>query len=332
MNISPIDSGGFILSYKCNCQCRHCLYAAGPTWHESMDVQDAGRIFEGLLRTSRRLRGFHLAGGEPFLDFDRLLRVQKLATEFEIPIEYAETNAGWCTDEELVQDKFGQLRNAGLKCVLVSCSPFHAERIPLSRINTAVKVGYDVFGPNGVILWVPAFYQQLSKIRVDRTIKLDEYVASIGEDSARSMIQSAYSLISGGRVGYELASFYDLKPPIFCQGDTCRLELLESGHAHFDPYGNLIPAFCSGISLGDARDLPALYDSFDINELPLVRILAEEGPYGLYELAVEEFGYHASEAGYVGKCHLCVDVRRWIVARTTEFRELAPAQFYEQLG
>ncbi|HUV06048.1 MAG TPA: radical SAM protein [Armatimonadota bacterium] len=330
--IVPIDSGGIMLSYKCNCRCRHCLYAAGPSWNGFMEVQDVGHVFQGLLQTSRYLRGFHLGGGEPFLDFDRLLRVQRLATEFGIPIEYVETNASWCVEEAAARDKLEQLRDAGLLRLLVSCSPFHAERIPLNRVTTAVRVGSDVFGPDGVIIWVPEFYRQLSQIRTDGLIRLSEYAASVGQRSAEFMVRSGYSLISGGRAGYELAGFYDCQPPEACEGDHCRMELLESGHAHFDPYGNLIPAFCSGISLGDARDLPALFGGFDLSTLPLIDMLVERGPYALYEFAVSEFAYSPLDGGYIGKCHLCVDVRRCIRGHTDQFAELAPAQFYEQLA
>ena len=330
--ITPIDSGGIMFSYKCNCRCAHCLYACGPEWQGSMDVADAARIFEGLLETSEQLRGFHLAGGEPFLDFDRLLRIQRLANEFRIPIEYVETNAGWCLDDESTREKLEQLRDAGLQCVLVSCSPFHAERVPLDRVTTAIKVGYDVFGPNGVIVWVPEFYRELSQIRTEGTISLSEYVESVGESSAKYTIRSGYSLITGGRLGYGLGHLYEHRPAERCRGDHCGAELLESGHAHFDPYGNLIPAFCSGISLGDSRDLAALFAEFDLDRLPLVKILAEGGPHALYEFAVERYGYPPLEEGYVGKCHLCVDVRRWIKRHTDEFPELAPDAFYDSLS
>lgn len=331
-SISPIDSGGLILSYKCNCRCRHCLYAGGPDWRDPMDVCDAARIFRGLLDTSSHLRGFHLAGGEPFLDFGRLLRIQRLATEFGIPIEYVETNAGWCVDDDTTRERLETLRDAGLGCMLVSCSPFHAERVPVSRVTTAVRIGYEVFGSGGVILWVPEFYRQLSRISPDSTISLDQYVEFVGLDTARYMIRTGYSLISGGRVGYGLAPYYEHCPPEFCESDTCRMEILESGHAHFDPYGNLIPAFCSGISLGDARELRKTIGEFDPDRMPLVRTLIEQGPYGLYRFAAREFGYEAPREGYIGKCHLCVDVRRWIHARTDQFAELAPSDFYHQLG
>lgn len=330
--LRPIDSGGIILSYKCNSRCRHCLYGGSPDWDDWMSVNDAGRIFQGLLETSPYVRGIHIAGGEPFLDFERLLRVQMLATEFGIPIEYVETNASWCTDDVVARSKFEKLRDAGLTCVLVSSSPFHSERIPLSRVASAIKAGYEVFGPNGVVLWVPEFYRQLSEIRANDPVELAEYVQSVGESIARYMIRSGYSLITGGRVGYELAEFYGRRPPEQCCGDVCKPELLDSGHAHFDPYGNLVPSFCSGISLGDCRDLKRVMNSSDFDLLPLVRMLVEKGPYGLYELAVKEYGYKALEDGYVGKCHLCVHVRQWIRRRTDEFAELAPAYFYEELS
>lgn len=321
-----------MLSYECNCRCAHCLYCAGPEWAEWADISDIRLIFEGLLKTSPVLRGFHIAGGEPFLDFDRLLRVQRLATEFRIPIEYVETNAGWCVSDDSTRDMLEQLRDAGLKCLLVSCSPFHAERVPLERVTTAVKVGYDVFGPSGVIVWVPEFYRELSRIRTEGTISLAEYVESVGESSAKYAVRSGYSLITGGRLGYGLGHLYERRPAERCRGEQCGAELLESGHAHFDPYGNLIPAFCSGISLGDARDLPALLADSELDRLPLVKVLAEGGPFALYEFAVDRYGFTPLGEGYVGKCHLCVDVRRWIKQHTNEFAELTPSLFYKNLS
>jgi hypothetical protein len=330
-SLVPVDSGGIMLTYKCSNRCRHCLYCSSPAWEEWIDLTDVSRIFEGLARTSQNMRGFHIAGGEPFLDFDLLLSVMRLSCEFGIPIEYVETNASWCTDLSVVRERFEKLQSLGLKCILVSCSPFHTEFIPLSRVAVAVKIGSEVFGPGGIVLWVPEFYRQISKMGTEKPFRLDEYVLAVGEINARRMIRSGYSLISGGRVGYELAGFYERRPPECCESDHCHMELLKSGHAHFDPYGNFIPSFCSGISLGDASDLPSLMVDLDLDRLPLVRMLAEYGPYGLYEFAVREFGYEPLEEGYVGKCHLCVDIRRWIKTRTDKYSELAPAKFYEEL-
>lgn len=327
-SIVPVDSGGLMLTYKCSCRCRHCLYGAGPGWSGFMDVNDATQIFQGLIETTSVLRGFHLAGGEPFLNFERLLSIQRLATEFGIPIEYVETNAFWCDNEEVTRYRFEQLKEAGLQCVLISCSPFHAERIPLERVKTAVKVGMEVFD---VLLWIPEFYYQLAKIRLDKPIRLNEYVGMLGAEVAGTMIKDGYNLITGGRVGYSLGQFYERKPAEQYEGEHCKVELLKSGHAHFDPYGNFIPTFCSGISLGDARKLPTFFRSFDLKKLPIVQTLIDGGPYKLCSIAVEEFGYKPLRDGYIGKCHLCVDVRKWIRMRTSQFAELNPLQFYQEL-
>jgi hypothetical protein len=98
-----------------------------------------------------------------------------------------------------------------------------------------------------------------------------------------------------------------------------------------DLYGNFIPGFCGGISLGDWHDLPALQRRAAEGCLPqIAQLLMDSGSYGLYQFAVDQYGYTADAEGYVGACHLCVDVRRHL-ALTGDFRELTPLPFYEGL-
>ena len=84
--------------------------------------------------------------------------------------------------------------------------------------------------------------------------------------------------------------------------------------------------------MGDARDLPSFYESFRTEYLPLIDLLVGEGPYGLMELAEKEVGYRQRPEGYIGKCHLCVDVRKHMVEEGEDRRELAPKSFYEHLS
>ena len=62
---------------------------------------------------------------------------------------------------------------------------------------------------------------------------------------------------------------------------------------------------------------------------PLIETLIEHGPYGLYQSAVES-GYAQLPAGYAGKCHLCVDLRRHLQSAFS-YSILQPAGFYAQL-
>jgi hypothetical protein len=63
---------------------------------------------------------------------------------------------------------------------------------------------------------------------------------------------------------------------------------------------------------------------------PLLARLYESGINGLFEMARQE-GFEPS-GGYLFKCHLCMDIRRYLVLdRELSFPELAPRGFYENL-
>ena len=79
--------------------------------------------------------------------------------------------------------------------------------------------------------------------------------------------------------------------------------------------------------MGDARDLDAICQGIDLDELPVLKALLTSME-GLYRLG-KEFGYEEQE-GYISKCHLCLDIRRHLV-RHGEFKELRPREFYEHL-
>jgi hypothetical protein len=51
----------------------------------------------------------------------------------------------------------------------------------------------------------------------------------------------------------------------------------------------------------------------------------------LYDFGVKEFGYKELEDGYISKCHLCLDIRRYIVSLTGDYNELSPREFYFNL-
>ena len=60
-------------------------------------------------------------------------------------------------------------------------------------------------------------------------------------------------------------------------------------------------------------------------------MLVQRGPNELFEFARREYGYEENPEGYIAKCHLCLDVRRHLVRKTSSFAELAPREFYENL-
>jgi hypothetical protein len=326
--LHPSDLG-LILSYKCQAACAHCLYNCSPEWSDWMEPEEVRTALEAMLIWEQRFQ-VHITGGEPFLNFPLLLHAVETATVLGIS-NYLETNAGWCVREELVEKRFIALREAGLRAVLISCSPFHAESIPLERTFLAIRKALQIFGQQGVIVYLSEWLPQLQTFDHGSTTSLEAYVEAYGAQDAGRLFWEGYGLISGGRSGYRLGHLVKGRPAGDFQGQSCQQEILYAHHSHFDLYGNFISGFCGGLTVGDWHDLPVLMDRFRSGEYPkLILILVEEGPYGLYAFAREVYGYQALEEGFAGKCHLCVDVRRHLV-RQGEFPELEPREFYERI-
>jgi len=269
----------------------------------------------------------HFTGGEPFLHFGLLLEGVRLASRLGIT-SYVETSAQWCTDQREAVERFEILKQEGLQAVLISCSPFHAEKIPPLRTLEGVRAALEVFGSEGVIVYLPDFLRVIQAFELDGPTPLSRYEEEFGVEGARRILWQGYSIISGGRSGYELGH---LKPGNGAEafaGTDCAVDILYAHHSHLDLYGNYISGFCGGLAVGDWHDLPQLLVDFREGRYPpLTEILVERGPHGLCQMAEERFGYRKLAEGYAGKCHLCVDVRRHLV-EAADFAELRPPGFY----
>ena len=133
-------SGGLLLSYKCSSECKHCMYASSPKWNADWIAEDD--VEKILTQLASRIQpspygsesislnyGLHFTGGEPFLNFDLLLRSTEIANKLNIPSTFVETNCYWCTNDELTRNRLWQLKHAGLNGILISVNPFILEII-----------------------------------------------------------------------------------------------------------------------------------------------------------------------------------------------------------
>ena len=329
--IPPPSSGGLILSYQCSNRCRHCLYACSPEWRDWMSAGDMDRILRGLKKHGRYLTGLHIAGGEPLLKPDAAVLAVEKAAELGILLDYVETNAFWCWNDENTTAVFQRLKEAGLPAVMVSVSPFHLEFVPLDRMDRAITIGKKVFGPNRVYLFTNYYYEQFHELDRTHPIPFEDYVDAVGRERASLAFATEYSLIPNGRAATELKDLYEHHPASHFFGGTCERELASPHHIHIDLYGNYIAGLCAGISLGDGRDLDDLFSGIDLETRPFLRRVIRGGMETLYAWAAETFGYEEKKEGYIAKCHLCLDIRRHLVAAGADAPELAPSAFYENL-
>jgi len=324
--MGPVDLG-LILSYQCQSKCAHCLYNCGPSWKEWMDLEDVKSALVATKHWDHQYR-VHITGGEPFLNFPLLIESVKIASELDIPV-YVETNAGWAYRDKDVNEKLKLLIDAGLRSIMISVSPFHAESIPPERTLRLIKIATRLFGIKNLYIYQQKWLDMIVQFGIEHNNSLNNYIDAYGSKEAGRLFWQGYGLIAGGRAGYQLGYLTEMKSVDAFVNEKCTYEILFADHSHFDLYGNYIPAFCGGISLGNWKNIAEIENNLKngiFNQI--VGILLNRGVYGLYEYAFDKFGYKPRDDGYAGKCHLCVDIRRFLV-KNGEFPELSPLQFYE---
>lgn len=309
------------------------MYGCSPDWtanwiHEddltSILTQLAGKIKpspRGPHKVSLNY-GLHFTGGEPFLNFELLLKAVEIAEKLQIPSTFVETNCYWCTSDTVTREKLRLLKGKGLKGILISVNPFFLEFVPFERTERAVRISQEVFGDN-VMIYQLTYYRIFKEMGVKGKILVEDFLRS---ESGKDLTWRVEIFLTG-RGAYRLRKFYPSYPADYFFDQPCQPPLLRNWHNHFDNFGNYLPGYCGGISLGDCRNLNHLLkEGIDPEQNPILKTLILQDVKGLFYLA-RDFGYRQSPDGYISKCHLCLDLRKYLASRK-RFKELQPEEFY----
>lgn len=321
LSLHRLSSGGVITNYYCSSQCGHCLYSSSPRWEKKYLEPGLAREIFGTIRRMG-CRSVHIGGGEPFLNFGGLKDVLRAAQAEGVDIEYVETNSSWYKDSGQAREMLLQLPGLGAGTLLISISPFHNEHIPFAKVKGVMDVcadaGVDVFP------WVQGFSADIDSFPDDVPHKMAEYEERFGGDYLRK-IPNRYWVHLGGRAFKTFGKVFKQRDvDTYIHTINGCIELEEVSHFHFDLYGNFVPALCSGISI-DYRDLGK---GLEEEKYPFITLLYNKGPAALYRVAVEEYGFEP-QAKYISKCHLCHDIRRFLVIeKGVGTNEFGPRQFY----
>jgi hypothetical protein len=333
-------SGGLMLSYRCTARCLHCMYACSPEWGgDWMSTGDMERILEGLAgriepsplgadRVSLN-HGLHFTGGEPFLNYPLLCTGVEMAAGMGIPSLFVETNGFWCVDDAGAREKLLALRQRGLHGILISVNPFYLEYVPFERTERCVRISLEVFGENTAVYQVE-YFRRFRERGLRGTMGLEEWLGDEGNRNTWDTVEFFFMGRAGFGLEEQLGSFFPRHRASSFYTLPCAPPFLRTWHNHFDNYGNFIPGYCGGITLGNCRDLDrVLADGIDTGERPLLGFIIE-GDFEGFHAFTRERGYREPAGGYFSKCHLCVDLRRHLFA-AGEFAELGPGFYYEQL-
>jgi hypothetical protein len=312
------------------------MYACSPRWEADWISEEA--LAAGLSQLAASVLpspwgaqavslnyGLHFTGGEPFLNFDLLLKALETAADLNIPSTFVETNCFWCRTDEVTRDKLQRLKAAGLKGILISVNPFYVEFVPFERTERCIRFSHEVFGGN-VMVYQQDYYLKFKRLGIKDRIPLEEYRSLTADESLADRME----LFLMGRATHQLREFYPTYPAHHFFGEPCRPPFLRDWHNHFDNYGNLMPGYCGGISLGHWHELDQLTEEgIDLEKHPVLSFLIAEDIQELFRFA-QDLGYQACQEGYVSKCDLCVEIRKYLVT-IGDFTELQPREFYAHL-
>lgn len=324
-HIGPLLGGGLVLGYRCSSRCQHCLYGAGP--HRRDGEAEGEEALELLLdELARRAphAAYHIGGGEPFLLRERLVQAIDGLQRRGLKLEYVETNAAWATERAHVEETLEELADHGLRCLLISLSPFHAEFVPLSRTLGLIEAARRIL-PSGAFVWIPEFLADLRSISPTEKLDLDALLAERGDRYAQELADR-YGLVPAGRAGRFLRRYGVRRPwRDVASGAPCRSRLTSTSHFHVDGQGNYLPGLCAGLVI-PLEEVPG---EVDLGRYPVLRALVRGGPAALVELAAEA-GF-VPGPGYASACDLCTDVRLFMWRRGGErYSELGPPGFYDE--
>lgn len=319
-------SAGLMLTYWCSSRCACCYVYSGPgagSADNEMTVDLAVHCWRGLIDLAGERAQVHLTGGEPFVDFDRLHAILHRAQQETLTgLEKVETNAYWCSDDEIVRKRLAALQQVGLTRLQISTDVYHQEYVPLEYVRRAAAIARDILGDDGVqIRW---------RDYLDHPCLVD---VRDPEHRAQAFRQ-AYALRPErmvGRAADELAPLLEQRPWREFAERTCRDSFLNARHIHIDGAGHVFSGTCAGIIVGRIAtelSLDHLWVQLDYRAHPLVHLLMTGGPTELVKIA-EPLGF-VPRSTYVNRCHLCFDLRRFLFVQGLFRDELGPAVCYGQ--
>ncbi|MFX1600244.1 MAG: radical SAM protein [Promethearchaeota archaeon] len=328
-------SGGLILSYKCSGKCKHCMYFSSPQWRgDWISEKNLEEILNQLSNTIQESPygprnvslnyGLHFTGGEPFLNYDLLLKAIEIGKSLNIPSMFVETNCYWCKNDSITKERLVELKKNGLNGILISVNPFILEFVPFEHTERAIKLSMEIFRDNFMIYQL-YYYNQFKELNIKEKLPLEKYLQIINIDDLKRRVE----LFKMGRAVYALQDLYNKYPINYFLKENCTIELVRNWHCHFDNYGNYMPGYCGGFSWGKIRNLDSLCnEGINLDDYPILRALILGNFKDLYEFAHKEFGFKEKNEGYVSKCHVCFEIRRHIISETDKFKELNPPDFY----
>jgi Radical SAM superfamily len=145
---------GLVMTELCPVGCRHCLASC------TMQVPDLPTLETHLAWIAKvscvsRCKSITITGGEPFVRFQRLLKVVDGCRTYGLGAAVF-TSAYWAISDEIAGIRLQQLAHAGLTSITVSSDEYHQETIPLANVARVLRASKECgITPKVALTYVP---------------------------------------------------------------------------------------------------------------------------------------------------------------------------------
>lgn len=132
---------GLIYTYKCNANCRMCIFSCSPQREEKISLECSKKLVREAKEAGIKLIG--ISGGEPFIYFDEIMEVAKYVKELGMSLTLT-TNCFWATSYEKAVKILEQVKQNGADHIKISADDFHGEYVSYENVKNVLRAGRAV--------------------------------------------------------------------------------------------------------------------------------------------------------------------------------------------
>lgn len=322
LKIPSPQSGGLLVSYQCSASCHHCYLSCSNKKSKKMKLEDIEEYMAGFKQDNIPFNEVHITGGEPFLDFNYLKDILDVASKSNYHgMGEVETNAFWAINDKICKNRLTDLAKKGLSGICISSDIFHQEFISLDNVNRLAYWTREILGKNSLRLRWPGGLNESKHFGEMDSTDFKEYTGRTDREFRVRLV---------GRGFMSLSNLLPKRSINEIQSSSCLDKMVSKGHYHIDPHRDLLVGI-GCVSLGKLdknKTISKTLSNINFNTNPIFHWLGLEGPKGNFLDYAKENGFRESKGGYVDKCHLCFDIRKWLLENNSDTQEIGPKEAF----
>jgi len=291
------DTIGIAITQNCPIRCSMCLLECGPEVDLCIDEESCIDLINQIHKTPY-IKHFVISGGEPFVDFEKLIRLVKHAHKPGLKIS-CNTNAFWCKNEKDVYEKLVLLKKSGLSNLITSIDVFHQQYIDTQNVKLLLDCAYDL----------KMTVQVTAGLLNDTILETYQHLAQLGDSVCNQNIVITPFL----PIGYASDAF---RSDSFCRNTKkSRLQCPGNSTLFISTSGNVYPCCLLPNVDSDDINLGNIYNDklSDILQNAETNIFSSlvmmKGLKWMVE-EIEEQSLIELDDYYINGCHFCNEIHR----------------------